>query len=363
MRAVRFYGKQDIRVDEIPEPTYLPGQVIVAPAYCGICGSDLHEYLHGPLEYPATPHPLTGEKVPLTLGHEFSGVVVAVGADVKTLAKGDRVTVDGSLWCGECEPCQNGIYNVCVKGGTVGQHGKGGGLAERVVCEEQWCYKIPEHVGLDVAALSEPLAVAEHAFRQVQPSPAQDQYILVLGCGAIGLGVVQVLHYHGYRRIFAFEMSQARRQLALELGASQAFDPQQANTIDQLLAVTDGLGPHTIIDCAGVQNSVQTAYDVVRTHGTIIEVALTTSSIALRPNPMVFKEITYRGSLSYNADDWLNVTQMLSKDCERVKKMITKIVPLERTIEDGIVGLARADEGLIKTLVEVNSPKSLEELI
>src|ERR1700753_1248702 len=114
MKAVRFHGKEDLRFEDIPEPQVGKGQIKVQPAWCGICGSDLHEFVGGPGLCPTTPHPITGEKVPLTFGHEFSGVIEELGEGLsKNWKVGDRVVVQPIIYDGECGACQEGLVNCC----------------------------------------------------------------------------------------------------------------------------------------------------------------------------------------------------------------------------------------------------------
>jgi (R,R)-butanediol dehydrogenase/meso-butanediol dehydrogenase/diacetyl reductase len=102
MKALRWHGREDLRLDDVPEPAVRPGQVVIEVAWCGICGTDLHEYLRGPIFIPTEPHPVSGNAAPITLGHEFAGRIVEVGENVKRLRPGDRVTVDAALKCGHC---------------------------------------------------------------------------------------------------------------------------------------------------------------------------------------------------------------------------------------------------------------------
>ena len=131
MRAVRYHGTRDVRVDDIAEPEVRPGTVKIAPEWCGICGSDLHEYLVGPETIPAVghPHPITGEVVPIVLGHEFAGRVVEVGEGVEDVAVGDAVAVEPIIRDNVCPACLSGDYNMCPLIGFHGISGGGGGLA------------------------------------------------------------------------------------------------------------------------------------------------------------------------------------------------------------------------------------------
>jgi threonine dehydrogenase-like Zn-dependent dehydrogenase len=122
----------------------------VRPAWVGICGTDVHEYLDGPVLCPETPHPITGEKVPLTMGHEFSGTVEAVGNDITNYKPGDRVVVQPIIYDGTCGACKAGQINCCYSNGFIGLSGFGGGLAEHIVVRESFLYHLPDNVPLDI---------------------------------------------------------------------------------------------------------------------------------------------------------------------------------------------------------------------
>lgn len=152
MKAVRFHGKEDLRVEDIDEPKIEPGKIKIKPAWCGICGTDIHEYMGGPNLCPENePHPITGEKVPLTFGHEFSGRVEEVGDGVSKFKAGDRVVVQPIIYDNECGSCNDGLINCCDKNGFVGLSGWGGGLADHIVVPEYAVFKVPDNVALDIA--------------------------------------------------------------------------------------------------------------------------------------------------------------------------------------------------------------------
>lgn len=158
MRAVRFHGQDDLRVEDVPEPQCEPGKIKIKPAWCGICGTDIHEFMDGANLCPTTPHPITGETVPLTFGHEFSGVIEEVGEGCKPdkWKLGDRVVVQPIIYDGECGACVDGLINCCAKNGFTGLSGYGGGLADHIVVPEYQVYHIPDNVGLDVAGEPSP---------------------------------------------------------------------------------------------------------------------------------------------------------------------------------------------------------------
>ena len=207
MKAARFHAAGDVRIDEIPIPKVKPGYVKVKPEYCGICGSDLHEYEDGPHIIPQTgqKHPLTGEGAPVVLGHEFSGVIDEIGEGVKGLREGQRVAVQPIIFDKECKACQQGLPNCCTQFGFIGLSGGGGGMSEYVIVREDAIKPLPDDFPLDLGALVEPLAVGWHA---VSNSPYKDgDNVLVLGGGPIGLAVVLALIGKGCKNIIVAEVS------------------------------------------------------------------------------------------------------------------------------------------------------------
>ena len=213
MKAARFHGRGDIRIDEVPEPATRPGTVKVEVEWCGICGTDLHEFLEGPIFAPTTeaPHPLTGESIPVTLGHEFAGVVVETGDGVDDVRPGDRVVVEPYIVCGRCDACQQGKYNVCATLGFVGLSGGGGGFSKYVVAERRWIHPLGE-LGTDVGALVEPLAVAYHAVRLSGAQPSHSA--LVFGAGPIGLVTTASLKAVGVEEVVVVEPAGVRKEKA-----------------------------------------------------------------------------------------------------------------------------------------------------
>jgi (R,R)-butanediol dehydrogenase/meso-butanediol dehydrogenase/diacetyl reductase len=158
MKALRWYGRKDLRYVDLPEPSPGPGQLKIKTVLAGICGTDLKEYAKGPVMIPP-------DRVPLTLGHEFVGRVAAVGKGVKNFKVGDRVSGVGYWYCGQCYCCKKGLYNICVNQGFTGLT-TDGCLAEYSVVPAYACYELPGSVSDEAGALVEPLAVGLHAVGQ-----------------------------------------------------------------------------------------------------------------------------------------------------------------------------------------------------
>ena len=166
MRAARWYKAKDVRVEDVEEPQVKNDTVKIKVKWCGICGSDLHEYLAGPIFIPVDkPHPITGDVAPVIMGHEFSGEVVEIGKDVTNVKVGDRVVVEPMDVCGTCPACTSGQYNLCSSLGFHGLAGGGGGFSEYTTFLAKFVHKIPDSLSYEKAALIEPMSVALHSLR------------------------------------------------------------------------------------------------------------------------------------------------------------------------------------------------------
>lgn len=161
MKAARFYNKGDIRIEDIPEPTVAPGTVGINVAWCGICGTDLHEFMEGPIFIPPCghPHPISGESAPVTMGHEFSGVVYAVGEGVDDIKVGQHVVVEPYIIRDDVPTGEGSNYHLSKDMNFIGLGGGGGGLSEKIAVKRRWVHPISDKIPLDQAALIEPLSV------------------------------------------------------------------------------------------------------------------------------------------------------------------------------------------------------------
>lgn len=297
MNAVRFHGQKDIRLEKVPIPEIKPGWVKLRPKFCGICGTDLHEFLGGANLIPTeTPHPITGETLPLTIGHEFSGIVEEVGDGVTHVKKGDRVCVQPTIYEGGCRACKRGLVNCCDKNGFIGLSGWGGGMADFTSAPASAVKLLPDNVPLEVGALVEPLAVGWHA---VAISPYKDgDAVLVLGGGPIGLSVIQALVGRGCKNIIVSEVSRRRREFAQEFGAHHVVDPTTTDVVAEVERLTGGEGADLGFDAAGVQVAVDTAFKAIKARGMLVNIAVWEKRATLNMNDIVFRERAYMGGRS-----------------------------------------------------------------
>ncbi len=246
MKALRWHNQKDVRLEDIDEPVIKPNQVKMKVKWCGICGSDLHEYLGGPIFIPVdNPHPLTGEVAPVTMGHEFSGEVVEVGPEVKDYQVGDRVVVEPIF----ATHGHQGAYNLDKQMGFLGLAGGGGGLSEYVAVDEELLFKLPDSLSYEQGALVEPSAVALYAVRSSKVK-AGDK-VAVFGCGPIGLLVIEALKAAGATEIYAVELSPERQAKAEELGAIVVDPSKVDDTVEEIRRLTDG-GVEVAFEVTGV---------------------------------------------------------------------------------------------------------------
>ncbi|MCJ1249919.1 hypothetical protein MMC30_007145 [Trapelia coarctata] len=352
MQALRFHGQKDIRLEEIETPACGKGQVKIKPAFVGICGTDLHEYLGGPNLIPTTPHPITGENAPITLGHEFSGIVEEVGEGVSDMKPGERVVVQPIIYDGTCAACKEGFINCCDKNGFVGLSGWGGGLAEHIVVPRASVFTIPECVSLEVGALVEPLAVAWHA---VNMSPYKEgDSVLILGGGPIGLAVIQCLKVKGCEQIIVSEVAPRRKEFAKEFGAHYVLDPTKEDIVARVREICGGQGANVAFDAAGVQAGLDQAILAIRARGTLVNIAVWEKAVSLHPNDLVFRERRYMGVATYVEGDFQAVIDAIASGDLKPEAMITRKIALNEVEEKGFKTLVNDKDNHVKILVKVS---------
>ena len=349
MKAARFHGQNDIRIDDIPEPPLRPGAVTIDIAWCGICGTDLHEYLEGPIFIPAAhhPHPLTHEEVPVTMGHEFSGTVSALGDGVTDLAIGDSVVVEPYFVCDKCAPCLAGHYNLCTKMGFIGLAGGGGGLSEKIVVDRRWVHPVGD-MPLDQAALIEPLAVGHHAF--VRSGAKEGDIAFVGGGGPIGLLLAAVLAAEGITVIMS-EPGAARRDMALSAGvAHHAIDPLAEDPVARVLELTAGAGADVAFECSSINAVLDQLFDAVKPAGVIVNVSIWSSPAKVDMQKLVLKEIDLRGTIGYVNDHPATIALVQEGKID-LEPFITARIALDRLVEDGFDTLIHRKETAVKIIV------------
>lgn len=349
VKAARFHGQGDIRIDDIEEPPIRPGAVKIAVDWCGICGTDLHEFLDGPIFIPAPgePHPLTGEELPVVLGHEFAGTISEIGEGVDDLAVGDAVAVEPYHTCGACPPCKAGRYNTCQSLGFIGLMGGGGGLSEFVVVDRKWVHPLGD-IPTDHGALVEPLAVAFHAVRISGIEPGQTA--VVFGAGPIGLVTIECLKAAGASLIIAVEPAAARKDRAATAGAHHVLDPTDIDVPARVAELTDGAGAHVAFECAGIDAVMADAVASVRPGGTVVNVAIWGHAATFDMNSLVMKEVNVLGTLAYCGDHEATI-ELLASGAVDAEQLITAKISLDDLVDGGFRQLIDNKVEHVKILV------------
>jgi len=347
MKALRWHGPRDLRLVDLVESTLQPGEVRVRVAYCGICGSDLHEYVDGPHAIPVErPHPISGRCAPLTLGHEFCGAVVeSADSGVKV---GARVAIEPEYRCGKCDYCRQGQYNRCIAMGFVGLMGDGA-LAETVVVPAYTVHPLPDEVRFDQAAVLEPAAVALHAVR-TSGLRAGDP-CAVFGMGPVGLLTVAMLRQCGAGEIIAVDLHASRLALAGAMGASSVVDASRVDSASAVFAATSGRGAAIAFEVAGAQASLDATLACVRKGGEAVLVGLM-GKAQVDIFDIVNRELRLTASVGYR-DVFPTLIAWTARGLIDPSAIVTRKVSLAQAVPEGFDALI-ADKDQMKVLVAPN---------
>jgi (R,R)-butanediol dehydrogenase / meso-butanediol dehydrogenase / diacetyl reductase len=350
LKAAVFYGAKDIRVEQIAEPGDLgPNDVRLKPHYCGICGTDLHEYAMGPIVIPSTPHSLNGSVLPQVLGHEFSAEILEVGAAVKHVSTGDRVSVMPLLYCGECYYCRRGLNHLCQSMACVGLSFQWGGIAEQAIVPATHVNKLHDNMSMRAGALVEPTAVAAYGVDRAGVRPGDT--ILVTGAGPIG-ALASIYAEHLGAKVFVSEINPYRQKMIESLGVATLFDPSMTDVVEEIKAATGGIGVDQVIECSGNERALQTALSAVRKHGTISQTGLHTRPASIDPMILSEHDITLVGTWCYPVTDWPRIIDLIGRVGLPVEKVVTKDIDIEDIVQAGFETLLSPTGDQVKVLIK-----------
>jgi|FLYN01.1.fsa_nt_gi (R,R)-butanediol dehydrogenase/meso-butanediol dehydrogenase/diacetyl reductase len=347
MKAARWHARRDVRIEEVAEPSPKPGQVKIKVHYCGICGTDLHEYTEGPMFTAATSHPLTGYGAPVIIGHEYSGEIVELGEGVTGWSVGDRVALEGYWVCFDCYYCERHEYNRCI---NLAFHGFSapGGLAEYVCAPTYQLYAVDPRVSQQAAALVEPIAVCVRAVNRTAPKLGETA--LIVGAGPIGLATLQVLRAAGIERIAVLEPAQKRREMAAEFGATVAIDPRTEEMAAVVHDVTGGIGFDMAFECAATDTAFQMAMHGTRKGARICILSQTNTPFNLYVNDLGFFERELIGTVAY-CGDFSTAIDLIATGKVRADDMITATIPLDDLVSVGYRELTENNANQVKIIV------------
>ncbi|MDD3998461.1 MAG: galactitol-1-phosphate 5-dehydrogenase [Sphaerochaetaceae bacterium] len=321
MKALVMESYKQMTYKEVPTPAVADAHdVLISIKAAAICGSDVHGFDGS-----------TGRRIPpVIMGHEGSGVIVEKGSAVNRFSIGDRVTFDSTIYCLRCSYCQSGAVNLCddrrVLGVSCDEYRKDGIFAEYVVVPDHILYKIPDGLSFAEAALTEPAAVAAHAFR-ITPVGLNDT-IAVVGSGLIGLMLIQIVKASTSAQVIAIDTDAQRRNIAVQMGADAAFDPADPQLLANIDATIGRHGVDRVFEAVGATAPIQTALSIVRKGGSVTLIGNVSPKIELPLQSVVTRQITLYGSCAI-AGEYPIVLDMMARKLIRVTPFISATAPLE----------------------------------
>ncbi|MDA0770237.1 MAG: zinc-binding dehydrogenase [Chloroflexi bacterium] len=348
MKALVYHGNRDLRLESVPDPRVGNDEVKIHVDYCGICATDVEEYLYGPVFISGDkPNPLTGKKIPIISGHEITGSIQDVGRDVHTLAVGDRVIINGVLTCKTCFWCLRGETTQCPSMAAVGFN-IDGGLADFISWPASHVIRLPYNVSSEQAALAEPSAVALHAVRRSRLQLGETTAIL--GVGTVGLLAMQAAKAIG-GKVFAVDKRKMSLDLAKSLGADAVINSDETNAGQALLDLTRGVGPDVVIDAAGGKETPGLAIKWARRGGRVVLVAIYTHKPEFNFNDVVSTEVEVLGSMAYQQRDVEEVVRMLANDTLKTLPLISDRIHLDEVIDKGFARMLAPNKDVFRILV------------
>lgn len=346
MKAGFFYGKRDIRIEETAVPTPDAGEVIVQVKRCGICGTDLHEYKDGAGSHVTVtePHPVTGDKVPVIMGHEFSGVITEVGEGVTAWKPGDRVAIMPLLSCGKCYHCLRGDQHMCEEYACTGLQWHWGGFAEYCKAKEYQLNRIPDNVTYEQAACIEPTALGMYAVQRGHITAGDT--VFISGGGPTAVLSLLCARAAGATKVYMSEPAPKRRQRLIDFGADKAFDPTEVDVVEEVKKLTDGRGTDVVIDCSGVESAINQGFEIVRKRGRYVQSGLSTRPFTIQ-NPSIWadKDIDISGLWCYKITSFQSILDLMGTgQLPEIERIVTKVIDLE-DLKEGFETLSYDQEG------------------
>ena len=323
MRALVNYERSPFKVElrEKPVPEIGDDEVLLAVRGVGVCGSDLHQW-HASHSWAVN--------YPVTLGHEFCGVISRAGNKVQGFAEGDRVVSEtAASICGQCAYCRGGQYNLCPNRLGFG-YGLDGAMADYVRVPARCLHRLPDNVPFEDAAMTEPGCVACNAvieLSRIQPGDT----VVVMGPGTIGLMVVQMCRLSNPGKLILIGTSKDKERLEVgrKLGADVTLEADATDIVADVKALGDGFGAHLVVDCVGTSAALKPCLEMTRPAGQITKVGWGRDPVGFSLDPLVQKAITLQGSFSHTYQTWERVIGLMASGCLNLSPM-RRVYPLDR---------------------------------
>ncbi|MBP0582538.1 2,3-butanediol dehydrogenase [Labrys sp. LIt4] len=355
MKALRFHAAKDLRLEELPKPGQpAPGQVLIRNRFVGICGTDLHEYAYGPIFIPVEPHPFSGASGPQVLGHEFGGVVEAVGAGVEAVKPGDRISVQPLIMPRSGDYfADRGLFHLSPLLALAGLSWISGGMADYALLNDYNVQKIPDALSDEEAALVEPSAVAVYACDRGGVTAGSS--VLVTGAGPIGLLTLLAARAAGAAQLFVSDINDKRLAFAkAALPDLVTINPKRDNPGDVVRELSEGkVGCDVAIECVGNEHALKACLDAVRKQGVVVQTGLHPHENPLDWFQVTFKDVDIRGSWAYPTHYWPRVIRLISSGLLPAKKVVTRKITLDAAVTDGFDALLDPAGEQLKILIDL----------
>ena len=338
-----IYKAPKLSVQDIPTPKPGPKDVVLKIRACGVCGSDIHMLETDKENYVLYPGLM---KLPVVTGHEFAGVVEEVGTEVRDLQRGDLVTVEEMIWCGECKPCRGGFVNQCVHLEEIG-FTINGAFAEYIVVGSKYCWKLDTlaekygdaELALDLGATVEPSSVAYNAVFVRGGGFKPGAYAVVYGGGCIGLTAIGMIKASGAAKVIAFETMPERRALATAMGADYAYDPvaltkQGSRPAEVVMDLTHGEGADFQLEAAGAPMFTYPEMErSLAINGKIAQVGRAADRVPIFLDQFQVRHAQIFGSQGHSGNDvFPNVIRMMASGALDNRKFITARFGLDQVL-------------------------------
>ncbi len=327
---------------DCPTPEIRPDEVLVEVKRAGICGTDLHIYKWDEWSEARV-------KPPLVLGHEFAGVVAAVGALVSRINVGDVVSAEGHITCGVCEHCREGEAHVCRETTIIGID-RDGAFANYVAVPASNVIRVPKGIPIEHAAVFDPLG---NAFHTVLTAEIPGRTVAIVGCGPIGLFAVGIAKAAGASRVIAIEVKEQRLAMAREMGADVTLNPIQDDVESAVRELTRGYGADVVCEMSGHPDAIRQAFKICRNAGRIQALGLPQGEVRLNlGEDMIFKGITVYGVIGRRIfQTWIQMREFLASGLLDISPVITHRVNLEN-FEDGLKAIESGEAGKVILCVD-----------
>lgn len=322
VKSAVFYGKHNIKIEDLEIPKIEKDEVLIKVKFCGICGTDVHIYEGDKGAAEVTP--------PTILGHEFSGVIAKAGEAVTGLKAGDRVCVDPNCYCGGCRPCRDGMVHFCEHmigyGTTVS-----GGFAEYCKVKARQVYLLGNHTTFEQGAMAEPVACCLHGIDMCKIRPGHQ--VVVIGGGMIGLLMIQLAKLSGAAKVALLEPVASKREVGIKMGADICIDPLNQDVKEELTKA--GMNViRTVIECVGRTETIEQAIDIAGNKAVVMMFGLTKpdDTIRVKPFEIFRKELDLKASY-INPNTQRRALDLIDSGRLDVSSMICEVCGLGRLAE------------------------------